>query len=265
MRRVEIIGAAGVGKTTLLHSLIKNRNSKKQWYTSQEARWKIIKSIYINENSYRKHLIKIKLNIPIIRNYIFDDIRKKEYRNAIWGCNYDWQSFTHACMNYNNDESKESLRILYRYQWLLRKMEEAAFFQRYQSNDYVILDESICQKIWPLIILFSQNNYYPIAEDLFSKVPLPHGIIHIKSEPHIVVERLTKRENVKEDWMLGFRDYNSDALYRKIENSINIINTGVQVMRERGVEVLDICASKSIDVQVNNVNRFIQNLSKIQK
>lgn len=262
MKRIELIGAAGVGKSSLLQFLIKTKKTKNQWYTSQEARSEILKSPYIYDKSHFRYLYKIGLSIPVIRNTIKNDVFKDEYKDALWSYNNEWKDFIHTCMNKKQFSAYDSVRMLYRYQWLLMKLEEAALFKKYQSEKYVILDESVCQKLWPIIILLDRSKLGEISEELFSKVPLPHGMIHIDAGPDLVYHRLSKRESLKDEWILGYRGYDESALRQVIEDSLTVIRTGVNTMRKRGVDILDISASENSDDKLRKANHFLKDLTR---
>ena len=69
MKRIDIFGAPGVGKTTILNSLIKSKKDR-IWSTSTEAKHRVLydnfKKISINE-SFPEYLIK---NIHLYSNWI---------------------------------------------------------------------------------------------------------------------------------------------------------------------------------------------------
>lgn len=262
MKRIELIGAAGVGKSSLLQFLIKIRKTKNLWHTSQEARSEILKSPHIYNKAHFGYLNKIGLSLPVIKNTIKNEIFKDEYKNALWSYNNEWKDFIHTCINKKIFSAYDSVRILYRYQWLLMKLEEAALFKKYQSEKYVILDESVCQKLWPIIILLDRSKLGEISEELFYKVPLPHGMIHIDADRDLIYQRLSKRESLKDEWILGYRGYDERALYQVIEDSLTVIRTGVKSLRKRGVDILDISASENIDDKVRKVNHFLNDLTK---
>ena len=87
-------------------------------------------------------------------------------------------------------------------------------------------------------------------------------MIHVDPRPDLMYHRLSKRQSSKDDWMPGYRGYDEVVLYQVIEDSLNIIRTGVNSMRKRGVTILDISASENIDDKVRKGNHFLNNLTK---
>ena len=262
MNRIEIVGAAGAGKSTLYNALVKKRNSTQHWLTPTEARIEIAKSIMKDDTRYRKYLLFPGLKIPSLATSIVNRVLKNEYKKSIWDYNNEWQHLIHSLLMNITFPSNESLRILYRYSWLLARMEEAALYEKYLPDRCILLEEPIFHKLTNIIILFNKDQTEKIANSLFSKTPLPYGIIHVSADPELIYNRLSLREKNAHDWMLGFRDYDTDTLFDMVVNSIKVIDIGVQVMKERGVEVLDLQASEEVDIKVDKVNRFMHGISQ---
>ena len=83
MRRVELIGPAGVGKSTLYKNLLNSRKATGQWLTTKEANFKIVSHILSSRNMMASLLYKPQLPIPLLTGYINRSILKSEYKVAI--------------------------------------------------------------------------------------------------------------------------------------------------------------------------------------
>jgi len=264
MKRIEIVGTSGVGKSTLYKSIISNRESDELLMSSKEAKYYISKEILRRDKSYLRYFFLLGIKLPIIDTKIVNKIPRVEYKNLLWYSNNELCDFIHTLLTINSFNPNESLRILYRYSWLLSKLGEAAVFDRYLPNHYVLIDEPIFHKLTNTIILYDgKENIESIAGSIFSKSPLPYAIIHLDTDPSLIYEQFCKRENKKDEWTFGFRGYDEDELYDRIIKSLCIVRTGVRIMKERGVKVVEINASDSDELKIGYINVFLDQIINI--
>ena len=257
MKRIELIGPAGVGKSTLYNSLLKIRKSSSQWLTTKEANFNIVSHLLSSRKKMSSLLYKPQLHVPLITGFINRSILKNEYKVAIYERDKEWREFIYSVLQFKLEDESESVKILYRYNWLLSRLEEAALLEKYFPDNVVIIDESICQKIWPLILPLPSNSINEAGNSLYRICPTPNGIIHITCSPDVIFSRLKNREANKDHWMIGFKGLSDKSLYEQIEKSIQLTEICSKVMRERGVSILEIDAELNKDEQVKKVNSFI--------
>jgi len=260
MKRLEFIGPAGVGKSTLYKNLLNSRKATGQWLTTKEANFKIVSHILSSRNMMASLLYKPQLPIPLLTGYINRSILKSEYKVAIDERNKEWNEFIFSILQLKLNDESQSVKILYRYKWLLSRLEEAALLEKYFPDNVVLIDESVCQKIWPLILSLFSNGINEAGKNLYRKSPKPHGIIYVTCSAKEIFSRLKKREDNKDHWMIGFKGLSDETLYEQIEKSIQLTDICSQVMMERGVPVLEVNSALEKNEQLGKVNSFIHSL-----
>ena len=64
MKRIEMIGASGVGKTTLMREVMKLKTENDQWLSLEEMKIKLAKAVDVRDVKYLKHLqLLLKMNL----------------------------------------------------------------------------------------------------------------------------------------------------------------------------------------------------------
>lgn len=257
MKRIECIGPAGVGKSTLLKAMAHARSRPAEWLTVEEANFAIANNILKSKNQKEQYILKAGFRLPLITSSVIRSTLKKEYVNSVYERKNEFEAIISYLLSLKLDDS---LKGLYRYRWLLSRVEEAALLENYLPTNTVILDESVIHKIVNLILCINSSDIESFGRNIFDKCPVPHGIIHLTSEQHIIFKRLKNREAGKENWMLGFRGLDDDALYFQIENAIALNNCCTITMKEKGVPVLQLSATMKLKEQLALANAFIDSI-----
>lgn len=261
MKRVELIGSPGVGKTTLYKAIINKSKKSSQWVSASDAKKTIAQRLYGEKSEMSSILYKVCVQIPYIDSFLTKSILRSEYEKSVWLKKDEYQQLLYSLLNLQQTKDELAIRSLYRYSWLLTKIQEACLLDYAIETNRVLIDESILQKVWPLM-LTSDISDSGIAE-IFSKIPHPFAVIALTCDTDVVLERLIKREEKKENWMIGYRAISISELKEKISKIQHMVNTLADAMESRGAYVLRINTNTDFISHANDINAYFSSLSDI--
>jgi hypothetical protein len=158
-----------------------------------------------------------------------------------------------------HSNSNKTLRSLYRYSALLTRMESQSFYQGFSGDYLMVLDSGLFYKVANILILLDEKHIDSATDEIYSRLPvIPDGMIHLRTSPEIIYDRIFKREGLKSKMVQEFKDVNKDKVYNRIllEGKINL--KGVEILKSRGVKVIEVNASKDISLQLKTAITFVE-------
>lgn len=264
MKRVEFLGASGVGKSTLIKNIMDTRTSLDHWYLPEEARRQIAQSFTYKNARGLKQLISLILikhgigNPATIRTAV--DLLLANHESAVYETTARKYSGIIGLMLYkiNSDPSIEPLIkahiIKTAYNSLIRNV---ALIDHFGFEHVVIYDES----------LFKNNMWFFNAEDY--RTIITARVNHQSCEnPDLIVncdlsieetfrrrkERIAKRNREDQESLM-----NDDDLMRSCQKMRLYTESKVQALKENGVNVLTLDMTQELLV---NTNKVIDSLRK---
>jgi deoxyadenosine/deoxycytidine kinase len=261
MKRIELIGSAGVGKTTLYNAMAKQSMSSNAWLTPTQASYQIVRHILSQKNKKLRFFYKYGLHLPLITDFINKKTLKNEYDLAFYERKKEWEDFIYSVLQLKFNTKPNSIQTLYRYSWLLSRLEEAALLEKYLSHciHSIFQEEAVLHKTTQLLGIFDEKE--DVIENLFRVAPKPNAIIYLLADSETIISRLSIRENNKSEWMIGFRGISENELVRQIEKIVKCVDICANVMKDRGVNFLTVEATLPLEQQLYKANSFITSIS----
>ena len=254
---VEIVGPAGIGKTTLLQSLIKEQG---------------------HGNAYRLLSIQQLLSVPrfraprslssLLSRYVLsanDPIPSKLFfrkrsvtKTFLDNASDEWQDFISSCIDIAANDRRTAVRRLLALSWIQNT-----------CATRIAAESLVCDA--QLVLMDEPVGYRPSFFDPLSKtpsramkkyyeaVPLPAAIIHVTADLDTVVERVIgRRTNGKVS--IRHLGLSSSDLRKDTEWAVELAHFGVMTMKKRGVPVLEVAGEDDISSNVEQISNFLQYL-----
>lgn len=261
MKRIDLLGAPGVGKTTLYKELLQRRNRHDHWLTLEEAKILITKRhLRGNFRSLKEFaglLILHTVNVRVLQKKLSENIYLSLADKALEERLEDWMPFIELCSESLGDHNKPPFYRFLLAKWFLSQLEEAALVESVVSEDIVLFAESLSQRAtglmpWSYSLGEQQSRKY------FNLMPAPHAVVFLRAESQQVKKRIINRSRQK--IIVQHHGLSENELLERVEIATTIVEIGAGVLRERGVHILELDALLPINSLVEETKKLIQTL-----
>ncbi len=257
MKRIDFFGAPGTGKTTIYNELFKRRTKRDKWMTPEEAKGLIAKQYCKQEmKSLRDTILTAVFYMPGLKKIKFvisNSILSSSSHEILLQNNERHHDFFSAVLNGAAAAEREPAHRLLGLNRFFSVCRNVLLIENSPLQRHVLFDESLVQKVYG--ITNPQKGFFEKAtEDYFKKIPLPAGLIYCKLDPETTYHRIKQRPKI----ITGHRDMDEKDLKDIIGAQIEIASIGVSVLRNRGVQVLELYTGTTLAQSVKTVYNFIR-------
>jgi len=253
MDRIDFLGAPGVGKTSIYKELLRQRTKKDNWLTCDEAKVKIAKWYLLRDKKYLKYVL---LKINLLKNinfFVADRILEKYYIEFLWNKKNDNNLFLDIAIKGMFAEEKDSTRKLIGINWFFKVFKEVFLLENCKIPGLFLSDESLSQKAYGLIS-DNQELSKNLIKDYFNIMPLPSILIYYYTDPNILLNRVKGRKKR----ILNHRGLNDDKLKKVILNYMNILLIAKDILKKRGVPIINIDTNDNIEISSKKILNLIR-------
>jgi thymidylate kinase len=258
MKKVEFLGAPGIGKTTIIKELISCRKKNDKYISLGEAKNIILKRNILNKIYQPKSLLKLVIlkygKLLGLTEKYYDDIIGT-LSNSSGNSNYDeFRPFLKCCDKLLRHSEDDPIYRLLTTRWLLISLDEYINLNSIDLNYTVIIDEFVTHK--SIGILSSSNSFEDKhCKEYFSLVPTGDLVIYLYAEPKIIMERIIQRRSERITYQ--HRGLSESQILEKTTMAVRIVEMGAEILKERGVNVVKIDGTNTIARIVNDIKKHV--------
>lgn len=246
MKRIDFFGCCGVGKTTLYKSL--EGYAPRDWQTYNQAVFDAAETLY-------RRLKLVNVLLPArVRLFLCQRVLDREVERKIWPhVKERYSEFLRLCLELASLSNQDELMIYKTLQLLYTDVFRVMIAgEKARAEKIVFFDESLPNKAF---LIVGDNCAH--AEQFYLNMPLPQGIVHVYADKEIIFERV--RERAKRGHIaLSHLNLNEEQVMHRIESEQAVCQTGVSVLRGRGVPILELNAGWPADQSINAFRNFLQ-------
>ena len=256
---IEIIGPAGMGKSTLCKALLSLPNPNGQVRLLSVAQLLSIPRLKTPK------LLQELLQRYLVSNNNAEPSRLLYRRHSPAGIVRDtsseeWRRFISICLDIASQDNRPAENRLLGMSFLNNTIGTRFFIDSFAVNDgFVLMDEPLGYR--PSMFNPKDVVPSPMMGNYYEAVPVPGAIIHISGNVDTVVERVLKRRYsghcAHRHKGLSESEIREDARWASC-----LADYGVQVMKNRGVPVLDVNAEDDLHVNLEKSIEFINQLGR---
>jgi len=261
MKRIEILGASGVGKTTLFDKLC-SLNEDKVFFCLPDAFKTSAK------NSKQAKGLKKKILLYLLKNNLAfgNELKYSKYilytseKSLIskFGNNY-FKSFDILYDNLKKSNSVEK-RIKYLNDFISKIKDIELLEKNLINNDYVLFDEGILHKLPG--INTSIFDIYSKAELKKDKAFDISAIIYCELSPDIVFKQALKRKNEGKA-SFSHKNLSEHELESFVNKNIESVKKAISFYEELEIPILKINTNDDLNYNFNIINDFILSLKNV--
>jgi len=245
MYRIDITGVPGVGKSTLLNWMKKNRDKKSKWLTDSEA---ILKTFFKSDlTKIRKLKYILNANPKYIKKIFIEKHLDEEFNSEVLDEYYFLvEDKLNSRIKKSNYPDSSKIKHVDFYQ---NKLKSVFLINNY-CNNAVIFDESVTHHT---NIDSFKKTYKKFGGDNFL---FPDMILHVKAPLELVVERLIDRKK-KGRTRLLHGGKTIDELREMSKKRLNSIDKKVDKLCTMNIKCLTV---SYINNDENIYNKIIENV-----
>lgn len=254
MKRIDLIGAPGVGKSTLYKDIIKNFYDPAKCIDEYSAIKFSLYKYYHNKGVISWSVfLRFMPDIKVVRRVINSKSMPigKEFEDYV----NEYYNFIDIVNNFYCNSDKDNYRKIYGYHWMIKTLINWSFYDRWLDHYTILSDESLSQKF--IGVIPSLDNYEKELKEYFFNYPVPNGLINLYNSPYHIVEQIKKRKK-NEDYLIpAHKNKNDSDILSYTKKVLTIFNNISSTLSNMGVEVINIDMSKDRSIILSKIKDFI--------
>lgn len=267
MKRIEFLGVEGIGKTTLFNELLRQRKKKDLWMTTEEARIDCARNHLIeNDRTVHQKIIEIFLKFNInkwFQYHLCNDVLQPLEQNCLLKPNESYQKFWIHLVKYYDLSEKMPQLGLNRITGLFYLTYKLVYLDNYESQRIFLSENDSISMGGLLLPYWKKSHNEQMIKEFYFHMPSPVGLIFCYLDHAETLKRIRNRQN---DGIISFshRDPDDNTLIvdnnhlsKIIQIQAEIASIGVDILRERGVKVLELNMEKSFQNNVVKISEFL--------
>ncbi len=254
MRRVDLIGPPGIGKSTLYKELLKENIFVSEW----DARYEYGKNIAKNRGYINYLIYNLSNYLPLIRNRVIDRFTRTESRNSLLNLNIDWIQFLNISLQVVKKSCVNEGKIYLVLRDLINKVEEVSLLESISNpEDIIMFEESLSQRLYS--ITMDTKDIEKNISSIVDHLPKPAIIIYLYSEYSLVLDRINNRgvRQVAPNH-IGKNEEELLVITKKIDEVFKI---AISKFKASNIVVISVNAENKISKQVKYIRESIDNIN----
>ncbi len=259
LRRVDLIGANGVGKSTLYSHLVEDRHGRRpRWLTMREAKTKLVTRRLFAKLSPKNLAKAVTGHLPLVGNIFVDSYCRREAERAFATESLGYQQFFERCLSQFHNQKPGRASSCLSLVWLFSRLAEIALLE--DLDETVLFDESLSHKVVTLLADSKMLEEGRPIDPYLEAMPPPVAAIHLRASEELIMRRLTERNRRRGGPIARHITLDRRGLRRSTRRTRKISELLAKSLQSRGGEVINLDANEPPEFNVELVQRFLARL-----
>lgn len=256
MKRIDILGAAGCGKTTVLNHA---REPLRKTLPASAVELAVVRSLKASSsvNVSQRLLCSIPKFKGLFQTKYIIDGEKSAFPEFV----DRHEDFFELVQKNAYLPGRSQYRRIEGYYYFINTVRRIAFLERWLADDdKVVFDESLSQKVYsvtPWDLKYEDDAYV-----YFERMPLPTALIHIDADANQVVRQVKSRALATGNVIPGHRGASQAELIVLTEACLRFARIASMCLQSRGCNVLTLHASSPIAKNAKTIVDFVKGIVK---
>lgn len=259
MKRIELTGPSGVGKTTLYNQIFSTSLSQRSYLTHWEAYVQAAQNEKIELNNIKLKLMQIALKSGLFKKKERGISKRIIYKIANDKGVNDTHQFENFSVSFNIQyqaylKREDPLYVFKRISSLFKNIEEYMVLEYYFPNDQRILfDEGMLHTHGGISKYgFSKFTTAELNKD---KLLNPSGIISCEQSADVIYEQALDRMN-KGVYTFSHSSLNNKELKQWIDKNVKYHSYKIASLKKYGIPVLHLNTGDTKESNIKKINQF---------
>lgn len=261
MYRIEFIGAPGVGKTSLLETLVTKQKSSRNWRSIKEVKIEIASTLGNSHYSFnRRGLMKLGL-FRSRHEYWANEVLSSYKSRALIKNLSKFDDIIMDTLYYYATENSFITSSFQRVQYInycIELIKQYSLFSLFSYNRPIVFCEFLVHNL-PIYNSYESIIKFIHKDMTLKEIVLPKAVIHCHLDAKSVLERRQNRMQKGESRFFDL-DLSNDEIYKQCIISIAQSKKKRDALCKIGIPVLDLDMSKDLIYLSSEANYFIENL-----
>lgn len=255
---VDIIGAPGVGKTTLARAMIGSRLSRSRALVCSASDALLRPKHKLGFGSKTDPIPSALLRLKVVKAFLWKSPLEKDYSRALRGVAPSWKRFLDHCVLPAKHDDCDSVGQLLGMFWLLQALRTRALLEVTPDNGRIVLmDEPLSYR---LSMFRKSDEGLSWAKRYYETMPLPAGLVVLGGDLDMIMHRLQLRHDRKGKIASRHISMNQKQIKEDTVWAQNIANLASSTLASRGVDVLHLPAENSLLHNVKSLDVFMDSV-----
>lgn len=255
MKRIELIGASGSGKTTAYNSLLKTHScffKNKDFFTAAQARNMVLGGLtdtFSKNKGFQKIFRQWIHYDNLITRRILRVLSKKNKEEFSSSYSDRYQDFIMFCLTNIVNDKKPAIIKMTAIKILFEYLYNVSIFEAANCNIKVLLDGGLGHKVNEVMLL--NDSAIELAPVFFRLMPSPSLVIHLDYDSRLVMSQVKNRKHqIAFSHILAKSDH---ELEENIRHEILLARIGAEVLSRKGVPVITIRDQETLLQKKNQI------------
>jgi hypothetical protein len=262
VRRVDLIGPPGVGKSSFCEHLIRNRQRGALWNTETELEKACALRLVQRQRLVWQRLgLVATARIPRLSKAASRHINRRMEREAFEWFADEFEGFVSLAKDAFCSSDKSEYRRAIGYHRFVSTMMRWAVLLRWAPSMTVLCDESIVQKMFG-VLCWSQRGM-ALTKEYCRTMPRPSAVVCLVDAPTAIVGRIHGRQEEGGKTIPGHKGLSTKELLSVTQTMLDIVLAMEEALRGEGIPVLKLDASEEQTKNAGRVATFMQCVRRV--
>ncbi len=253
MLRIDLLGANGVGKSTVMKALKRRRQTRDRghWKCPREVKQVMAARQWQREGGVGGRARAMVCRLPKLGPILAEGYLSRLAGQAFVEKGAEVSHFYNTCLR-GAVETEGGAGEHVGLGWLFEALKEVCLLDPW--NGTVVFDESLTHELVGLLVGLGAVD---LVRDWFEAMPKPDAVIYVSGNEELVWERLKDRKARRGTGLLRHRRLSEESKRNFVRRSLRVVEEAASTLMWRGVPIVEVDGGSPPEVNAEVIDRSL--------